>query len=64
MQYSDMFKNAMIQKMTGPGAMSASALSKLVEVPQATLSKWLRIAGVDSSYIFRAVQTSMQKWLK
>jgi len=50
MQYSDMFKNAMIQKMIGPGAMSASALSKLVEVPQATLSKWLRIAGVDSSY--------------
>jgi transposase-like protein len=50
--YSDMFKNAMIQKMTGPGAMSASALSKRVEVPQATLSKWLRKAGVDSPYRF------------
>ena len=50
MPYSDMFKNAMIQKMTGPGAMSASALSKRVEVPQATLSKWLRKAGVDSPF--------------
>jgi len=52
MQYADMFKNAMVQKMTGPGAMSASALSKRVEVPQATLSKWLRKAGVDSPYGF------------
>jgi transposase-like protein len=52
MQYTDMFKNAMIQKMTGPGAMSASALSKQVEVPQSTLSKWLRKAGFDSSYGF------------
>ena len=52
MQYTDMFKNAMIQKMTGPGAMSASALSEQVEVPQPTLSKWLRMAGVDSSYGF------------
>jgi len=38
--------------MTGPGAMSASALSEQVEVPQPTLSKWLRMAGVDSSYGF------------
>ena len=52
MQYTDMFKNAMIQKMTGPGSMSASALSEQVEVPQPTLSKWLRMAGVDSSYGF------------
>jgi transposase len=52
MQYTDMFKNAMIQKMTGPGALSASALSKQVQVPQSTLSKWLRMAGVGSSYGF------------
>jgi len=50
MQYSDMFKNAMIQKMTGPDAISASALSKQVDVPQPTLSKWLRMAGVGPSY--------------
>ena len=52
MQYPDMFKDAMIQKMTGPGAISATALSKQVDVAQATLSKWLRGAGVDSSYGF------------
>jgi transposase len=52
MQYTDMFKNAMIQKMTGPEAISASALSKRVDVPQPTLSKWLRMAGVGSSYDF------------
>ncbi len=52
MQYTDMFKNAMIQKMAGPDAISASALSKKVDVSQATLSKWLRMAGVGSSYNF------------
>ncbi len=52
MQYSDMFKNAMIQKMTGPAAIPATALSKQVDVPQPTLSKWLRRAGVDPSYVF------------
>ena len=52
MQYTDMFKNTMIQKMTGPEAISASALSKRVDVPQPTLSKWLRMAGVGSSSNF------------
>jgi len=52
MQYSDMFKNAMIQKMSGPDATSATALSKQVNVPQSTLSKWLRMSGVGPSYAF------------
>jgi hypothetical protein len=52
MQYSDMFKNAMIQKLSGPDAISASALSKQVDVSQSTLSKWLRMAGVGPSYGF------------
>lgn len=52
MQYPDMFKNAMIQKMTGPGAISATALSELANVSQATLSKWLRMAGVDPVHAF------------
>lgn len=50
MPYSKMFKNKMIQEMTGPDAISATALSKQIDVPQATLSKWLRKAGIDSSY--------------
>lgn len=52
MHYPDMFKDAMIQKMTGPDAVSATALSSQVNVPQATLSKWLRMAGADPSYVF------------
>ena len=52
MEYSHMFKNTMIQKMTGPDAISATALSKQVNVPQSTLSKWLRMAGVVPSHVF------------
>jgi len=52
MQYSDMFKHSMILKMTGPDAISAAALSKQVDVAQSTLSKWLRMAGVNPSYVF------------
>ena len=52
MRYPDMFKNTMIQKMTGPDAISATALSKQVDIPQSTLSKWLRMAGVGPSYGF------------
>jgi len=35
----------MVQKMTGPGARSAVALSASAGVPQPTLSRWLREAG-------------------
>jgi len=51
MQYPNMFKNTMIQKMTGQDAISATALSKQINVPQSTLSKWLRMAGVDLSHV-------------
>jgi transposase len=52
MQYSQMYKRKMIQKMTGPNAISASALSKQVDVSQTTLSKWLRNAGIEPSFGF------------
>jgi len=52
MPYSDMFKRKMVQKMAGPDALSATALSKEVDVPQPTLSKWLRKAGVAPSLDF------------
>jgi len=38
--------------MTGSDALSASALSKQVDVPQTTLSKWLRKAGIESSFTY------------
>ena len=63
MEYPDMFKRSMIQKMTGPNAISATALSKEVDVPQPTLSKWLRMAGIGPSYVSNNVQeyTKMAK---
>jgi transposase-like protein len=46
MPYSEKFKRKMVQKLAGPNAISATALSKEVDVSQTTLSKWLRNAGV------------------
>lgn len=48
MPYSVRFKQRMIEKLTGPGAMSATALSREVDVSQATLSRWLRDAKLGS----------------
>ena len=44
-QYSESFKQRMIQRMVGPARVSASALSREVGVAQATLSRWLASAG-------------------
>jgi transposase len=52
MAYSDMFKRKMIQRLSGPDAISAQALSNQVDVPQTTLSKWLRNAGIKPSFGF------------
>ena len=45
MEYPEKFKSKMVQKLTAPGAPSATALSEEVGVPQPTLSKWVREAG-------------------
>ena len=52
MPYSQMFKHKVIKKMIGPNAISATALSKQVDVPQSTLSTWLRKAGINSSNVY------------
>ena len=44
MQYSEKFREKMVAKLVGPGARSATALSKETGVPQSTLSRWLRQA--------------------
>lgn len=44
MPYSARFKQKMVEKMTGPGAMSATALANEVDVSQPSLSRWLRDA--------------------
>ena len=51
MQYTQMFKDRMICRMSGPDAISAGALSREVNVAQSTLSSWLRKAGVGSTDI-------------
>jgi transposase-like protein len=44
-EYSENFKRKMVQRMTGPHPISATALSREVGVSQATLSRWLLAAG-------------------
>jgi transposase-like protein len=44
-EYSAAFRARMVQRMTGPRAVSANALSKEVGVHQPTLSRWLREAA-------------------
>lgn len=45
MIYPEIFKEKMIRRMTGPDAISASALSRETNVAQSTLSKWLSNAS-------------------
>jgi transposase-like protein len=44
-EYTKGFRAAMVKRMTGPNAMTATALQHEVGVPQSTLSRWLRQAG-------------------
>ena len=43
--YNERFKASMVQKMSGPDGKSATALAEEVEVPQSTLSRWLKDYG-------------------
>jgi len=43
-RYSEAFKAKMVQRMLGPRAVSANALSSEIGVHQPTLSRWLRSA--------------------
>jgi transposase len=45
MNYSEGFIARQVRRMAGPQAISASALSKEIGVPQPTLSRWLRAAS-------------------
>lgn len=52
----------MVQKLTGPNALSALALSKQVDVSQTALSRWLRKAGTETCSSIQAnTQTTLQK---
>jgi transposase-like protein len=45
MEYTASFRSSMVRKMTGPRALSATALAKETGIAQPTLSRWLRDAG-------------------
>jgi len=51
MPYSHGFKSRMVQRMTGPEAISANALSHEVGLSQSTLSRWLRHARTVGSMV-------------
>ena len=56
MEYTDGFRRRMVERMTGPRAISATVLAAEVDVPQPTLSRWLRDAS-----IVEAVKRSKRK---
>ena len=43
--YSETVKEAMVLKLTSPGALSASSLAQEVGIHQSTLSRWVREYG-------------------
>lgn len=45
MQYTEVMKARMIKRMTGPRAVTATAVAEETGIPQPTLSRWLRGAG-------------------
>lgn len=45
MVYTESYRSSMVRRMTGRGAISATALAKETGVAQATLSRWLLAAG-------------------
>ncbi len=43
--YSETVKEAMVLKLTSPGALSAGSLAQEVGIHQSTLSRWVRVYG-------------------
>ena len=52
MAYPIMFRRKMVQKLTGPDALSISELSKDTDVAKSTLSRWLSNSGHKASIGF------------
>jgi len=52
MAYPIMVRPKIVQKLTGPDALSISELSKDIEVPRSTLSRWLNHSGHKASIGF------------
>ncbi len=61
MLYSDGFRARMVQRMTGPEAISATALAHEVGVSQPTLSRWLKQARTVVPMVDRQNETGKPK---
>ncbi len=48
-EYSEAFRKRMVQKMSGPRAVTATALAAEIGMAQPTLSRWLREASIVES---------------
>lgn len=58
--YSEGFRRRMVARLSGPKAMTAMALAAEVQVPQTTLSRWLREAGKVEEMARRKAPTSQK----
>lgn len=62
-EYNDTFKEAMVRKMTGARARSASSLARETGIPQATLSRWLlRYGTVEAGSTPMSAKKRPNKW--
>jgi len=62
-KYTSSFKEAMIQKMSGPNARSATSLAEETGVSQTTLSSWLRRYGtMDKGRILMSEKKKPANW--
>jgi transposase len=62
-EYTDSFREAMVKKMTGPDARSATSLAEEVGVPQSTLSRWTRQYGrLGAAHAEGRVAKGRQNW--
>lgn len=62
-EYTDSFREAMVKKMTGPDARSATSLAEEVGVPQSTLSRWTRQYGrLGAAQVEGSMAKGRQKW--
>lgn len=60
--YSDGFKAKMVEKLTGPHAVSATALSRQSGIAQATLSRWLLDARSVTRTMDERDDKSLRQW--
>ncbi len=66
LRFNDQFRARAVQRMVGPGAVSANRLSAEVGVSQETLSRWLRearsVQGMTKPSVPKVKRQAKEKW--